>query len=89
MVHSAEVAAAELKYPREAERQQIETVVRVRVLVDENGNVVDAELEKPVGYGLDNAALGVAGRAKYIPATKGTVFVKMWTVLPLVYQLKE
>ena len=35
------------------------------------------------------SALSVAARAKSIPATKGTVFVKMWTVLPLVYQLKK
>jgi hypothetical protein len=33
-------------------------------LVNENENVLDAELEEPVGYRLDNTALGVTGRAK-------------------------
>jgi protein TonB len=88
-IHPVLLEHPKLRYPKEAKKQKIEGVVRVRVLVDENGKVVDAELEERVGYGLDNAALGVAARAKYIPATKGTVFVKMWTVLPLVYQLEK
>jgi protein TonB len=78
----------ELKYPKEAKRRNVEAVVRVRVLVDENGSVLEAKVEKPVGHGLDEAATEVALKAKFIPATKNTVAVKMWTVLPLRYSLK-
>jgi protein TonB len=78
----------ELKYPNEAKRRKVEAVVRVRVLVDENGSVLEAKVEKPVGHGLDEAATQVALGAKFIPATKNTVAVKMWTVLPLRYSLK-
>jgi len=78
-----------VKYPEEAKRRKIETVVRVRVLVDERGTVLEAKVQEPVGYGLDEAAVEVALKARFIPATKGTVQVKMWTVLPLVYRLKK
>jgi protein TonB len=78
----------ELKYPKEAEKEKIQTVVQVRVLVDENGTVIDAKIDKPVGYGLDEAALKVARAARFMPATKGSVQVKMWTTLPLAYRLK-
>lgn len=80
----------ELKYPKEAKRRKIpEAVVRVRVLVDENGTVLQTELEKSAGYGFDEAALKVAAQARFIPATKERVAVKMWTVLPLQYRLKR
>jgi TonB family protein len=80
----------ELKYPKEAKRRKIpEAVVRVRVLVDENGAVLQTELEKSAGYGFDEAALAVAAQARFIPATKDRVQVKMWTVLPLQYRLKK
>jgi TonB family protein len=78
-----------LKYPKQAKRRKVETIVRVRVLVDEKGNVLEAELDREYGYGLDEAALQVALKARFIPATKGTVKVKMWTSLPLAYRLKK
>lgn len=78
-----------LKYPGEAKRRKVQAVVRVRVLVDEQGTVLEARVEQPVGYGLDEAAVEVALKARFIPATKGGVFVKTWTVLPLFYRLKK
>ncbi|HLE19876.1 MAG TPA: TonB family protein [Vicinamibacteria bacterium] len=77
----------ELKYPREAKRQNVsEFVIRVRVLVDENGTVLEANMEEPARFGLDQVAIDVALKARFIPATKGRVQVKMWTVLPLVFR---
>ena len=70
-----------LHYPKEAKRRKLDAVVRVRVLVDENGTVLKAELMDFVGHGFDEAALSVAVRSLFIPATKGTVPVKMWTEL--------
>jgi TonB family protein len=78
-----------LHYPREAERRKLEAVVRVRVLVDENGKVMKAEVEGSAGHGFDEAALSVAVRTQFIPATKGTVPVKMWTSFPIVYRLEK
>jgi TonB family protein len=78
-----------LKYPNEAKKRKVEAVVPVRVLVDEKGAVLEAKLEKPVGHGFDEAAITVALGARFIPATKGAVPVKMWTVLPLEYRLQN
>ena len=78
-----------LHYPKEAKRRKLDAVVRVRVLVAEQGNVLKAELQEPVGHGFDSAALSVAARSRFIPATKGTVPVKMWTVLPIVYRFQK
>jgi TonB family protein len=78
-----------LKYPGEAKRRKLEAVVRVRVLVDENGTVLEAKVDEPVGNGFDEAAMEVALKTRFIPATKGTVPVKMWTVIRLVYRLKR
>jgi TonB family protein len=78
-----------IHYPEQAKPQKLNVVVRVRVLVDERGYVVKAELQEPLGYGFDNAALSVAVRSRFIPATKGTVPVKMWTVLPIVYRFPK
>jgi TonB family protein len=78
-----------LKYPKEAKKRKVEMVVSVRVLVDEKGAVLEAKIEKPVGHGLDEAATKIALGARFIPATKGTVPVKIWTVLPLDYRLQK
>jgi TonB family protein len=78
-----------LHYPKEAERHKLEAVVRVRVLVDENGKVMKAEVEDSAGHGFDEAALSVAVRTQFIPATKGTMPVKMWTSFPIVYRLEK
>ena len=78
-----------LKYPKEAKRRKINAIVRVRVLVDENGTVLEAKLDEPVGYGFDEEALKVAYKTRFIPATKGQVMVKYWTVLPLIYNLEK
>jgi TonB family protein len=79
-----------LKFPKAAKKQKIrEMVVRLRVLVDENGNVLEAKLDKPVGNGFDESAMKVARQARFIPATHGRVQVKMWTELPLHYRQKK
>ena len=79
-----------LKYPEEAKRQKIpEAVVRVRVLVDHTGAVQETEIVKGAGHGFDEVALAAAAQAKFIPATKGQVQVKTWTILPLVFRLDD
>jgi TonB family protein len=59
----------------------------MKVLVDERGNVVQAELTGPrVGFGFDEAAVEAARRATFRPATKDGVRVKMWTMLRLTFR---
>ena len=80
----------ELKFPKAAKKQKIrKMVVRLRVLVDENGNVLEAKLDEPAGNGFDESAMKVACQAQFIPATHGSVQVKMWTELPFYYRSKK
>jgi protein TonB len=65
-----------------------EADVDVRVLVDERGNVRTAELiGKKAGFGLDQAALEAARGARYRPATKEGVRVKMYVTLTIKFSI--
>ena len=69
-------------YPRAAERFGKTATVSVRVLVDENGKVTQAErIGNKVGFGFDEAAVDAARRVNFRPATKEGVRVKMWHTL--------
>ncbi|HEX9668903.1 MAG TPA: TonB family protein [Thermoanaerobaculia bacterium] len=69
-------------YPRAAERFGKTATVSVRVLVDENGKVAQAErIGNKVGFGFDEAAVDAARRMNFRPATKEGVRVKMWHTL--------
>jgi TonB family protein len=67
-------------YPAQARRLNRTAVVRVSVLVDENGRVAQAALKDPrrAGFGFDEEALAAARRATFQPGTKNGVRVKMW-----------
>jgi TonB family protein len=55
--------------------------VRVRVLVDENGRVVDAKVRDGGGPDFDAAALDAARRTTFYPATRDDIPGRMWTEL--------
>jgi TonB family protein len=76
-------------YPPIAKRQRVEGVVTVEVLVDENGNVQEARLVQGVArdVGLNEAALAAARTARFTPATKQGVRVKMWFTLKFPFKL--
>jgi protein TonB len=70
-------------YPAAARAQQIETDVRVEIVVDEMGRVVAARSLSNAGYGLDDAALRAVRQYRFSPATKDgrPVRIRMrWTV---------
>ncbi|MCP4249134.1 MAG: energy transducer TonB [bacterium] len=67
------------RYPPAALRLGRTGVVRVRVLVDENGKPTEIRQVGPeVGMGFDKSALRAAQVAVWKPATKNGVKVKMW-----------
>ena len=73
-------SAPALRYPPIAERQRVEGIVELNILVDEKGNVVEALLVTPAGgkSGLNEAAVDNVKRRRYRPATKDGVPVKVW-----------
>jgi TonB family protein len=82
------LAQPEVRYPAMGKKLAKEAEVEVRVLVDENGNVRDATLMgKKAGFGFDQAALEAARNARYKPALKEGVRVKMYVNLTIKFDL--
>ncbi len=73
------IKQAAARYPPTARRVNREATITIRVLVDENGKVIQVEkLGKKVGLGLDEAAEEAARESVFQPATKDGVRVRMW-----------
>ena len=77
------------RYPAMAKKLAKEADVEVRVLVDETGRVREAELvgKKKAGFGFDDAALDAARSARYKPAMKDGVEVKIYVNLTIRFRL--
>jgi TonB family protein len=78
------------RYPAAARRMNKAAQVDLKVLVDERGNVIQAEsLGGRVGFGFDEAAMEAARRSTFHPATKDGVRVKMWTMLRVTFRAPQ
>jgi TonB family protein len=80
VVEPSFVSPPHVSYPPAARQQRITGKVVVLVLVDEEGAVTDAKLQQGVGsrVGINEAVLDAIRHAKFRPATKNGVPVKMW-----------
>lgn len=78
------------RFPEVAKRLNKKSAkVLVKVLIDENGKVIKAELAgKSAGYGFDDEALASARKSTYEPATKNGVSVKYWHTLAVEFRDK-
>ncbi len=85
------VSTVNPEYPPLARKLRIEGVVVLSVLVDEDGHVEDVQLLEPISQnvGINEAALQVARQARYKPATRDGVRVKMWTRLRIPFKLQH
>ncbi len=78
-----------LKYPDMARQAGIEGKAVVSCVVDENGNVVRAEVIKEDGnVGFGQAAIDVIMKAKFNPARQRDKAVKVRISVPVVFKLK-
>ncbi|HVT61062.1 MAG TPA: TonB family protein [Thermoanaerobaculia bacterium] len=77
------------EYPPLARKLRVEGSVVVSVLVDDQGQVEDARLLEGVvqSVGLNEAAVRVARSARFKPATKDGVKIKMWTRVRIPFKL--
>jgi TonB family protein len=75
-------------YPEAAKGSGRKATVRVAVLVDETGQVIDVRVRAGdrSGLGFDEAALEAARRARYFPAIRDGVAGKMWAELDLDFE---
>jgi protein TonB len=77
-------------YPEMAERAGIEGVVWVRALVDKEGRVRDAIIQKASGTnaGFEEAALAAAMKNRYKPAIQNGRPIPVWVSYRVVFELK-
>jgi TonB family protein len=78
-----------VSYPPIALRQRVEGTVVVNALVDERGNVTDAQVVTEAGgrTGLNEAAVEAARKYRFRPATKDGVPVKVWYRVKVKFEL--
>jgi TonB family protein len=69
-----------IQYPPMARQQKVAGRVVILVLVNENGTVSDARVQKGIGgrTGIDAIVLDAVRGARFRPATKDGIPVKMW-----------
>jgi len=83
-VQVAEVTAvADAIYPAQARGTGRKASIKVALLVDENGNVIDTRIKEgdPSRLGFNEAALAAARKCRFLPATRDGVPGKSWTEL--------
>ncbi len=75
-------------YPPAAKGSGKKVTIRVAVLVDETGQVIDARVREgdKSGLGFEEAALETARKARFFPPTRDAVPGKMWTDLDFVFE---
>jgi serine/threonine-protein kinase len=71
------------EYPEAAKGSGRKVSIRVAVLVDETGKVIEAQVREgdKSGLGFNEAAENAARRARFFPATRDGIAGKMWTDL--------
>ena len=77
------VSSVVASYPMGARADDVEGDVVVEVVLDRNGQVIDARVSRPAGHGFDDAALAAIRRYRFSPAQRDghAVRVRMpWTV---------
>ncbi|HEX4962791.1 MAG TPA: TonB family protein [Thermoanaerobaculia bacterium] len=76
---------ASYSYPAAAKGSGTKVVIRLAVLVDENGQVIEAQIREgdKSGLGFDETALEAAKKTRFFPATRDGIAGKMWTELLL------
>ncbi len=58
-------------YPEAARAEGLTATVSLRLAIDEQGNVTEAEVLEPAGHGFDEAARDAALQLRFAPATRG------------------
>jgi protein TonB len=77
-------------YPKLAREAGIEGTVRVRVVIDTNGKVVDAVVvSSEVTPAMERAALEAARKCEFEPAKQRNIPVKVSVVIPFEFRLAE
>ncbi|MFA3782100.1 energy transducer TonB [Melioribacteraceae bacterium 4301-Me] len=83
-----EAIQQKIVYPEIAKRAGVQGRVFVKAYVDENGNVVKAEVIKGIGAGCDEAAVDAVLKTKFKPGKQRGKPVKVQVSIPIVFKLQ-
>lgn len=89
LIGGLESIQQQLRYAEEALEAGVEGRVFVHFVVDEEGNVVDAEVTRGLGHGLDEEALRVVQTARFKPGTQHGEPVRVMMALPISFRIGE
>jgi TonB family protein len=80
VVEPALLTSPRINYPAMARQQKLSGRVVILVLVNEQGSVADARVQKGIGgrTGIDTVVLDAVRSSHFRPATKNGIPVKMW-----------
>lgn len=77
-------------YPEAIRTQGIQGTVVIKILVDEYGDVKQAEIVKSLNSVLDQAAIKAAKQWKFKPGKRGDKPVKVWmTNIPIDFKIRK
>lgn len=77
-----------LKYPRQAIRQQVDGRVYVEFVVDRNGSVNGVKVIKGIGAGCDEEAMRVLALTKWEPGKQRGRPVNVRMVIPVIFKVQ-
>lgn len=83
------VKAVAPKYPEEMRREKITGIVTLRLVVDENGDVIEKSVTKSTRSDFDGAALAAIDQWKFKPARKGGAAVRATITLPIKFTIES
>jgi len=78
----------EPRYTELARQAHLQGVVVLRAVIDERGNVIDVQLRKRLGFGLDEEAVKAVSQWKFTPALLNGRPVKVFFDLTVVFEVR-
>lgn len=83
----ASYIAENLKYPENAIAREVEGTVRLRFVVETDGNISNISIMKSVGGGCDNEAIRLIQQTRWIPATKDGFHVRSFVEQDITFKI--
>jgi TonB family protein len=75
------------QYTNEARRKKIQGVCLIKLIVDAQGKPQNAQVVRPLGYGLDERAIAAVNKFKFKPAMKEGVPVPVMITVEVNFRL--
>ena len=77
------------EYPRAARIRGIQGIVKISVVVDEQGYPTQLKIVQGIGYGCDEAALYAVGKYRFSPGIINGRPGKVEVIVPVQFQLSQ